>query len=178
VDLREIRQSRIGGELGRAIPFHLANATLPYISRRWLYLSREREREIPRNFFVLPPSLLAQSWISSNFNCQEHCRRTERMETQKESEWRFPSQIKWFVECQKAFSYLGKWYHKKPKRSQFADRLVQYCFICANFGWPFRIACPVAALSLSLSLSLGDPVHFQQFLLDSISVYVSWLSHM
>jgi len=75
VDLAPRYDGRIRGPR-RAIAFHLrqlANATLP--------LSRVADcisQEIPLNFFVLPsPPLLAQSWISSNFNCQEHWRREQ-----------------------------------------------------------------------------------------------------
>jgi len=43
---------------------------------------------------------------------------------------------------------------EKSRRSRFEDRLAQYCFICANFGRPFRIFFPVSRLVLFLSLSL------------------------
>lgn len=55
----------------------------------------------------------------------------------------------------KLFLISGNGTREKSRRSRFADRLAQYCFICANFGRPFRIFFPVPGLVLSLSGSFA-----------------------
>jgi len=138
VDLAPRYDGRIRGPR-RAIAFHLrqlANATLP-LSRVVDCISQE----IPLNFFVLPsPPLLAQSWISSNFNCQEHWRR-------EQNEWKLrknPNGVS-LARLNDLWSV-----RKNPEEASLQTgwcNIVSFARILAGF----RIFFPVSALSLSPS---------------------------
>lgn len=167
---RKIHDGPIRGGPSRAIAFHLVIS----------YLADCISWEILLNFPVPLRHLLlsAQSWISSNFNCQEHREENKTDGNVKEENPNgglSSAGLNDLWSVRKLFLISGNGTSEKSRRSRFADRLAQYCFICANFGRPFRIFFSVSWLVLSLS---GDPLHFQQFLLDSISTYVSRLSRM